>query len=966
MLTPAVRRAFAFVLALSACLFVDQLARAQSETPAAPVDPDAGVPQEPVTDAGTPADVPAPVEPAPVDAPPPAEPAPATTGVIEGTVISLENGTPVAAAKVYVTGEPIETETTLDGRFTLTLSPGVHRLSIIHGMHDTQTADVEVVAGQTSTVTLQLTPAQLVYDDYLVTAARIKGTVAAVLEERRESAAVVDAISVADISRSPDGTASAATRRIVGATIVGGQYLFVRGLGGRYVNVRLNGVPLPSTDPDLPGFQLDLFPASLLSSLNIAKTFTPDIPGDFAGGSMNVVTRDFPDDFTLSASIGLGTTSETLGNKVLGYEGGDTDFLGFDDGTRALPQDLEDQKLAQATRVHPEYLSQDEVARISGEFPRVTPLEESDFLPNTNFSLSVGDTAKVGGRRLGVLASLGYRYSRQSSNEDLKRLRFSDEGPMVAEGSIQHNEIGTDKALVGALGALSYELGAGHTLGGVSMLTQSSEDKTTNTVNESSNLDNSVARAERTQFRFVERQLFFNQLLGHHDFTHAIFDWQLNAALVSRDQPNTFDVLTQGVAPDQVVSILSGSGERLFSEFEQQDLGGGLDATVPIDEAKLKAGYMGRFGDRDFVQRTFSPKRGDEPAPSGVSAEDLFAPERAGEYYTYSEVTGPDDGYTAEEQLHAGYALIDTPTLPDLRLVTGARIESSYQFLDPGTELGGESMTENVRRKTTDVLPAAALTYALTDEMSLRAAYGGTVARPVVRELALVYATDYIRKRSVIGNPELLRTYIHNFDLRWELFPSAEEVLAASVFYKVFKHPIESIITENGDYSYGNVDGATNYGLELEARVGLDRISDVLDELSLGANLALIQSNVELSGEDLNEATSTSRPMAGQSPYVANLSLGYANDDTGSSLNLFYNVFGRRLKDVGTAGLPDTYEEAFHSVDISAAQKLGSHFTLSASAQNLLLQTVRVKQGRYVISEIEEGLTLSVSLGFKN
>jgi hypothetical protein len=236
--------------------------------------------------------------------PPPAEPAPATTGVIEGTVTSLENGAPVAAAKVYVRGEPLEAETGTDGRFILTVPPGVHRISIIHGFHDTQTADVEAVAGQTVTITLQLTPAQLEYADFLVTAPRIKGTVAAVMEERRESASVVDAISVADISRSPDGTASAATRRIVGATIVGGQYLFVRGLGGRYVNVRLNGVPLPSTDPDLPGFQLDLFPASLLSSLSIAKTFTPDIPGDFAGGSMNVVTRDFPDDFTLTASVG--------------------------------------------------------------------------------------------------------------------------------------------------------------------------------------------------------------------------------------------------------------------------------------------------------------------------------------------------------------------------------------------------------------------------------------------------------------------------------------------------------------------------------------------------------------------------------------------------------------------------------------------------------------------------------------
>jgi outer membrane receptor for ferrienterochelin and colicin len=947
------------VLACSACPFLEQRGSAQPVPEPAPpaedagviepmTDPDGGVPQELAPDAA--------IELAP------AEPAPPTTGVIEGTVTSLEDGAPVAAAKVYVQGEPISTETGIDGRFSLTLPPGVHRLSIIHGFHETQTADIEVVAGQIATATLQLTPAQLEYADFLVTAPRIKGTVASVLEERRESAAVVDAISVADISRSPDGTASAATRRIVGATIVGGQYLYVRGLGGRYVNVRLNGVPLPSTDPDLPGFQLDLFPASLLSSLNIAKTFTPDIPGDFAGGSMNVVTRDFPDDFTLTASVGLGTTTETLGKRIITYDGGDTDFLGFDDGTRALPESVENQHLVKGTRRDP-VLSNDELDAIGRDFPRARALEERGFFPNTNVSLSVGGTAKVAGRRLGILASLGYRYSLQASNERLKKLRIMDDEPVVEDEWV--NELGTEKALIGALGAASYELAPQHTLGVVSMFTQSGEDKTTAYYQASSQRDGNVP-LERGQLRFIERQLLFNQLLGHHDFEALVLDWQLSSATVTRDQPNTYDVARQGFPGETTIIINTGSGERLFSEFNQQDLGGGLDLTVPIEEAKLKAGYMGRFGDRDFSQRTFTPDLIPR-LPSEEPNDVVFAPGNSGIEYRYEESTRINDAYVADEQLHAGYAMIDTPTLPDLRLTAGARIESMHQFLDPGTRFAlTPSMEPNVDRTTTDVLPSAALTYSLTETMTVRAAYGGTVARPVVRELALVYATDYVRKRSVIGSPSLLRTLIHNFDLRWELFPSDEEVLAASVFYKIFKHPIESILYLNGDYSFSNVDGADNYGLELEARIGLDRIADGLEDLSVGANFALIQSNVELTGDDLNDATSASRPMAGQSPYVANVSLGYANDATGLSLNVFYNVFGPRLKDVGTAKLPDTYEQPFHSLDFSAAQKLGSHFTLSASVQNILLQNQRVKQGDIVILDVEEGLALSMSLGFKN
>src|SRR5262249_20145542 len=154
------------------------------------------------------------------------------------------------------------------------------------------------------------------------------GGVASILEERRKSSAVSDALGSEEISRSVDSSASSATRRIVGASIVGGQYLFARGLGGRYTNVRLNGVPLPSTDPDLPGFQLDLFPASLLSSLTITKTFSPDIPGDFAGGSLNVVTRAFPEKFKLTLSASLTHNSETTWRHIPEYHGGSLDFLG--------------------------------------------------------------------------------------------------------------------------------------------------------------------------------------------------------------------------------------------------------------------------------------------------------------------------------------------------------------------------------------------------------------------------------------------------------------------------------------------------------------------------------------------------------------------------------------------------------------------------------------------------------------
>lgn len=894
----------------------------------------------------------------------------AATAAVEGEVRSLQDRKPLAAAKVYVTGEPLEAETGLDGRFTLTLTPGAHRLTVIHGLHETQIADVEVVAGQVSTLQIELTPAQLELDDYVVSADRIKGTVATVLAERRESASVTDAISVADISKSPDGTASAATRRIVGATIVGGQFLYVRGLGGRYTNVRLNGVPLPSTDPDLPGFQLDLFPASLLSSLNVVKTFTPDIPGDFAGGSMNIVTRDFPEKMTVTASIGLSSTSESVGQDVLSYPGGDFDALGFDDGTRDLPDEVAPQRLETKAARDEFGLSSDDVDRIGQSFNSNWETTERSWLPNTNMGFSFGDTTKLASRRLGYLVTLGYRYSLQRSVEDIKNVvpETEDGGEPLKRRETLRREQGVEKALLGALATASYELAKDHSLSVVSMLTQSSEDKVSLVLG---HVEQNSAGIQRTQFRFIERQLFFNQLLGHHDLLAAELDWQANVSTVARDQPDSRDISYLEFTQEGDGRYRFDSAERLYTELDQMDFGGGLDLTVPVlDATKLKAGYLGRTGDRKFAARRFRPQDisgFDASELDFLPANERLASENVGEAFRYIEQTNGADAYDAVETLHAGYAMLDTPTVDWLRVTGGARLESFRQSIDVGSPFATavENMPATVR-VSTDVLPAAALVFALSDKMNIRAAYGGTVARPFVRELAPFPNQDYIKRRVAKGNPDLLRTYVHNLDLRWELFPSDVEVFAASVFYKVFQHPIESVVLATGDITYENIDGARNYGFELEGRIGLDRFEEGLEDFSFGANFAWIQSDVELSLEQRGIATSSSRPMAGQSPYVANLSLGYASDATGLSLNLFYNVYGPRIQDVGRDDMPDIYEQAFHSLDFTAAYKLNDSFTLSGTATNLLAQSVRVREGNFQLSRIYDGVGFGVSLAFKN
>lgn len=915
-------------------------------------------------------------------------------GTIRGRVISDDKKEPIEGVLVLVPGVETETRTDADGRFELKVPSGTQSVSAIHTKFSTQTqGGVEVPPEGVVEINISLTPAATQLDDVVVTAPHIKGGVASELSKRRESVAVQDSLGSADIAKTGDGSASSASKRIVGASIVGGQFLFVRGLGGRYSNVRLNGVPLPSTDPDLPGFQLDLFPTSLLASLTIAKTFTPDIPGDFAGGSMNIETKAFPEEFTLTLGVSTSYNTETTGRDILGSQGGETDWLGTDDGGRALPDEVPEEKLVKcrtrAGQDPPEgCLTPEEIVELSQAFPNTWKLVKQTAYPNLGVSASVGNTFDLGGAgKLGFLLTGGYKYGFESYVEKVTKVTLQgtgDEAEVTAVDTL-NNRVGEQEALMGALGTIGYSPVENHDISVVSLITRNGVDKTTQLSGRS---EEESTYIERTNFGFVQRELFFNQLLGNHrDLGDMLtIAWQLNTATIGRDQPDTRSVLyAEGQSGLAYRPDVSAPGERLYSELEQTDYGGGLDLTLePIEKLIGKAGYMGRTADRRFAARRFRPVAGTSPEAietRTLPPEEFFDPDNAGTGWELSEQTRETDGFTAEQQLHAVYGMVQLPVL-DWLLATGGlrleRFEHSIEAFTPYRVTAASEMAEEVEMDAeedqrlrgsdlyTDYLPAGGLIFNLSESMGIRAAYGGTVARPQIKELAPFTTDDYVRRRSIKGNPNLERTYIHNLDLRWEMFPTPTQVFAVSVFYKIFQDPIESVILDtNGNITFENIAGADNYGVELEARIGLDVITDTLTDFSVLSNLALIQSQVRLTDEQKRSATSQERPLAGQSPYVANLGLGWEPEWVGLSAFCFYNVFGRRISDVGRQGMPDEYEEAFHSIEANVNYEFFDHFNVSVSGSNLLFAEERYTQGDVTTVRVDKGATFGLSLGYE-
>jgi outer membrane receptor protein involved in Fe transport len=517
------------------------------------------------------------------------------------------------------------------------------------------------------------------------------------------------------------------------------------------------------------------------------------------------------------------------------------------------------------------------------------------------------------------------------------------------------------------------------------LLTQNGVDKTSLLSGLS---EEEGAPTRRTTFNFVHRQLGFYQLLGKHRDLGGFLniDWQLNTARIGRDQPDLRSIFYQENADGDFAwrSNAPAAGERLYSKLDQTDYGGGLDLTLKLSEtASIKTGYMGRTTSRNFFARRFAPLlTGNAPeivAATVAPPEQFLSQDNAGTIFTMQEKTQNTDAYVAGADLHAAYAMTTLPVLQWLRAVGGLRVEhfshhikahSPFATLPTSAMMVTTDTTDDeklsAKRTETDYLPAAGLIFQLDDNMDVRTGYGGTVGRPQIKELAPFVTQDYVRRRTIKGNPDLERTYIHNFDVRWELFPVPTQVFAVSVFYKLFEHPIEGVLLDqNANITYENIAGADNYGAELEARVGLDALSNALTDFSVLSNLALIRSQVRLSDEQKRLATSQERPLAGQSPYVANLGLGWEPEWIGLSAFCFYNVFGRRIADTGKGGVPDEYEEAFHSVEANVNYEFFDHLTVSVSGSNLLFEKERFTQGGVTTLEADKGATFGLSVSYK-
>ena len=905
----------------------------------------------------------------------PAPPAVVPSGKVRitGKLVDREFGTPLDGVAVEVEGIAATARTGADGTFFFDLDPGLFVVRAKLFSYATEAFEVEVLADQPADLgMLSMGVDEKNSETFVVEGRAIKENAATQLMERRESAAVSDAVSAQEMSKAPDSAASDAVKRVVGASIVDDQFLYIRGLGGRYTCVTMNGVIVRGTDPDFPGVQLDIFPSDLLSNLTVYKSFTPNLSGGCAAGQMDIGTRDYPEEWKLSLGASVAVTPGTTFGNHATYQGGSLDWLGFDDGSRALPDGFPDQRIERGRG-----LSDEQIAEAGRSLDNVWNPEQSTALPGMGLKATIGDSGGPEGNVWGYLLTANYNRSYSVDERTIRSISLDGAGDLSVSETLAER---TDKrkARWGLLGTATKNWGDANQITFAELFSQSGSDQVNDVTTDVSADKGRPYESRRLQW--VERSFSFTQLVGRHRnlFADSEVKWNANMLWAARNEPDTRYLKRDGLDGIFRWRQDPGSGERFFSELDQLDLAGGLDWKMPLGlESSLSSGIDLLKGHRAFDSRRFrfACSKCDTGDPRALDPELLFSDENIGTVteesigtvLSFGEETGGNDRYEVDQVMTAGYLMSDFKPLEWLRVVGGARAENYDQTVVSGSPFLGQRVftRETVKRGEFDILPSAGLVFELEEGMFVRANYGASVARPQGREVAPFAFQDYVRRKTITGNPDLLRTYVHSSDLRWEWFPSNTEVLAASLFYKVPLHPIEQSLTQAGEITYGNAESAQSYGAEVEFRTGLSGLAKSLAALSVGANASFITSSVTVGEEQQRAATSSERPLQGQASYMVNGSLSYEPEASPISATVLYNVMGRELVTVGLLGLPDVYAEPFHKVDLTVSYELSEGLKLKGGARNLLGQSRRAEQGGVIVEDELTDTDISLSVGWE-
>lgn len=845
---------------------------------------------------------------------------------INGKVISATNEN-LSGTSIKLEGPTNRTVAAdVEGRFSISVKPGKYTLTFSRVGYQTKVLeDIEAkegIEGNDLNVVLDL---KTTTTEVVVRSSARKESSNAMIVFQKTNTAMSSGLAADFIRRTPDRNTSDVLKRVSGASIQDNKFVVVRGLSDRYNQALLNNALMPSSEPDKKAFSFDIIPAAMIDNIVINKTATPDLPGEFAGGLVQVNTRDIPTKNQLNITVSLGYNSQSTFKSFTGNMRSNTAWLGFDGGGRNLPASM-------PNTVTYRGLTDNEKIAISKDFDGNAYGERvNTAAPIRTVNLAWSNTKTFKNEaKLGSIISVYYRNA-SIIYDDVERGRFEKVRTPIFTGSEVQNRYSTN---LGVMANFTYMKGA----------TKISFRNILNQVYEENYLNRNVENIGRLQnvslrSNFLnQRLLVSSQIEGEHLLSSSRgikFIWNANGSFNSKSQPDfrTAQYTRNLGATTGAYTLDDDDTRRFFSELK--DYSTGLNGTliVPFNMGgikqtmKLGGSTLLRF--RDFNARVFRYRPVGNNADLTIPYDKMFLSSNINSNgLLLEEQTQNTDRYFGISALNSGYLMFDNKLSNSLRVIWGARAEFFEQFLS-SRDLALNRVRVNTQKW--DFLPSLNITNSFNNQHQIRFAVSQTIARPEFREIAPFQFFDYESIWGIGGETSLRRTKIFNADIRYEYYPKSGEMISVGVFTKKFTDPIELRMDggSNADrwlFSYTNAASATLVGAEVEIRKGMDFVSDQLKDFTFIGNVTVLQSTVKLNSTQASgKETTQNRPLFGQSPYLINAGFQYTNTEKGFNASILYNRQGPRLSLVGDpdgAGFYDIYEKSRNLLDVQVSKKV--------------------------------------------
>jgi hypothetical protein len=914
------------------------------------------------------------------------------SGSMNGNVKSKSTGETIPGVNIILQGTAIGASTDLDGKYSMNYIPeGTYTViaTFISFKSDT-IVNIRIEKGKTKILDIDLEEMVFALEGVEIIARQQTNTEVSMISTIKNSNLIVNGVSAMQIQKSQDKDASEVIKRVPGVTIMDDRFVYVRGLAERYNSVWINNTASPSTESDQRAFSFDVIPSNMIDNMLVYKTPAPELPSDFAGATIQIRTKNVTEENQIGISYQAGLIEGTSFNKFYAYEGGKTDFLGFDDGTRRLPgivpsteamyelQDFRDGTPPEVIEARKK-----ELTNIARQFEETSTARSRTAPIDNKIALDLSFYKKTEKLRIDNITSLHYKYSYFSDQTERATYEVYD---TINDSSIYIYKFRDDvyRQNVQWGGVHNWSFAAKKSIFEFrNLFNQIGSSKMTYRNGIDYYRDGN--KVQSYELGYMSRLLYSGQISGSHKLMNddLLITWIGGYNYAFKDEPDIRRIYTVSTRflndegqyeylpykLDYSSTVNTESNGRLFTETKENiyTLGANADYTLKIGNWQpiVKMGVYIENKNRDFAIRTFGTSKA--VIQSQFDNTILYQPVDsvyADTNYNFvngvklEENTTQEYSYYASSDLVAGYLALKLPFANHFSLYGGVRLEKFDRIL--GGFQSEISEEPDIILDTLNLYPSAILTYNISNKMLVRISYGSTVNRPEYREIAPYAFYDFEQSATIYGNPDLKDSYIRNVDLRYEFYPTPVDFLTVGLFYKYFKDPIELNLfpASNGwDFVAVNSISAELKGAEIEFRKSFSNLTgesgfvNILKKVSFTFNGTYIN-GVVLKDDDY--VRDKKRALYGQSPYVINAGLYYQDDFNGWSGSILYNLYGPRIVIVGTPTIPNVYELARSLLDFTISKRFGTQFTVKFGAKNLIDQPVVYRQTFDVIINDEE------------